>query len=87
MTCYFMAAHPGETEKEAEVTRAFIKKNLKFSPEQVQIFTPTPSTWATCAYHTEIDEEGFPVFSEKRLRFKERLKEIIMISRQKHGKK
>lgn len=77
ISCYFMAAHPGETQKEAEETRRFIRKELDFSPEQVQIFTPTPSTWATCAYYTGLDEEGQPVYTEKRASVRERLKQLL----------
>ncbi len=78
ITCYFIAAHPGESEKEAVNTHNFIKKYLDFSPEQVQIFTPTPSTWATCAYYTGIDEDGNNIYIEKKLNHKEKYKEIIM---------
>lgn len=77
ISCYFMAAHPGETQKEAGETRRFIRRELDFHPEQVQIFTPTPSTWATCAYYTGLDEEGQPVSVEKRLSQKERFKSLI----------
>ncbi len=78
ISCYFIAAHPGESEKEALNTHNFISKYLDFSPEQVQIFTPTPSTWATCAYYTGFDEEGNNMYIEKQLNKKEKYKEIIM---------
>ena len=78
ISCYFIAAHPGESEKEALNTHNFIEKYLDFSPEQVQIFTPTPSTWATCAYYTGLDEEGNSIYTEKQLNKKEKYKEIIM---------
>lgn len=78
ISCYFMAAHPGESEKEALNTHTFIEKYLDFSPEQVQIFTPTPSTWAACAYYTGLDEDGNNIYVEKQLNKKEKYKEIIM---------
>lgn len=78
ISCYFIAAHPAESEKEAYSTRRFIEKYLDFNPEQVQIFTPTPSTWATCAYYTGLDEEGNKIYVEKSLNKKEKYKSIIM---------
>lgn len=77
ISCYFMAAHPYETMKEAENTRKFIDKYLKFSPEQVQIFTPSPSTWAACAYFTGMDESGAKIYSEKLPSKKEEYKSVI----------
>lgn len=84
ISCYFIAAHPAESEKEAYSTRKFIEKNLDFNPEQVQIFTPTPSTWATCAYYTGLDEDGNNIYVEKSLSKKEKYKSIIMGSNDNH---
>ena len=84
ISCYFIAAHPAESEKEAYNTRKFIEKNLDFNPEQVQIFTPTPSTWATCAYYTGLDEDGNNIYVEKSLSKKEKYKSIIMGSNNNH---
>ncbi len=44
----------------------------------MQIFTPAPSTWSTCAYYTGLDEEGKDIYIEKHLNRKEKYKEIIM---------
>ena len=87
ISCYFIAAHPGENEKEAQNTHNFIEKYLDFSPEQVQIFTPTPSTWATCAYYTGLDEDGNKIYVEKQLSKKEKYKSIIMGKSEKVSKK
>ena len=87
ISCYFIAAHPGENEKEAQHTHNFIEKYLDFSPEQVQIFTPTPSTWATCAYYTGLDEDGNKIYVEKQLSKKEKYKSIIMGKSEKVSKK
>ena len=84
ISCYFIAAHPAESEKEAYSTRKFIEKNLDFNPEQVQIFTPTPSTWATCAYYTGLDEDGNNIYVEKSLSKKEKYKNIIMGNNDNH---
>ena len=43
LTYYFIAAHPGCTEKDMHELRRFATQNLKLSPEQVQIFTPGSS--------------------------------------------
>ena len=84
ISCYFIAAHPAESEKEAYSTRKFIEKNLDFNPEQVQIFTPTPSTWTTCAYYTGLDEDGNNIYVEKSLSKKEKYKSIIMGNNDNH---
>lgn len=65
LTYYFIAAYPGCTEKEMRNLDNYIKKNLKLNPEQVQIFTPTPSTNATMMYFCEKDLEGNNIFVEK----------------------
>lgn len=78
ISCYFISAHPGESRREALNTSKFIQQYLDFSPEQVQIFTPTPSTWSTCAYYTGLDEEGNEIYVEKKSSLKEEYKQIIM---------
>ncbi len=44
LTYYLIAAHPGCNEKDMLDLKIFASEELKISPEQVQIFTPTPST-------------------------------------------
>ncbi|MDY0189454.1 MAG: YgiQ family radical SAM protein [Desulfuromonas sp.] len=54
MVPYLMAAHPGSTLNDMVDTALFLRKyNLRV--EQVQEFTPTPGTLATCMYYTGID--------------------------------
>ena len=53
LSYYFMTAHPGSTQKEAELLSKFIK-TLK-NAERVQVFTPTPMTTSTCMYYTGLD--------------------------------
>lgn len=55
LTYYFIAAHPGCTQADMHELKRFATRELKLNPEQVQIFTPTPLTAATCMYYTGID--------------------------------
>ncbi|OQY19856.1 MAG: YgiQ family radical SAM protein [Desulfobacteraceae bacterium 4572_35.1] len=51
---YLMAAHPGSTLSDMVDTALFLCQ-YGLQVEQVQEFTPTPGTLATCMYHTGID--------------------------------
>ncbi len=78
LTYYFIAAHPGCTMGDMEKLRQFIKKELKLKPEQVQIFTPTPSTYSTLMYYTKKDPfSGKEIFVEKNIKAKENQKRKI----------
>ena len=68
--CYLIAAHPGATLEDDKNTGQKIKKELHYSPEQDQVFTPTPSTWSTTMYYTEMDKDGNKIFVEKNLKRK-----------------
>ena len=48
---YFISSHPGSGLKEA-IELAEYLRDLKFIPDQVQDFYPTPGTLATAMYHT-----------------------------------
>ncbi|MDD5772567.1 MAG: YgiQ family radical SAM protein [bacterium] len=49
---YFITSHPGTSLKEAEELREYLlEKHIR--PEQIQDFTPSPSTLSTCIYWTE----------------------------------
>ena len=79
LTYYLIAAHPGCTERDMLKLKAYISKELKLTPEQVQIFTPTPSTYSTLMYYTEEDPfTGEAIFVEKDLKKKNRQKQIIV---------
>ncbi|MCK5542198.1 MAG: YgiQ family radical SAM protein [Desulfobacterales bacterium] len=79
LTYYLIAAHPGCTIKDMKQLKEFTKKKLKINPLQVQIFTPTPSTYSTLMYHTSIDPfSGSKIFVEKDLKGKEKQKKIII---------
>ena len=79
LTYYFLAAHPGSTECDMNRLNAFINKNLKLNPEQVQIFTPTPSTYSTLMYYTCTDPfTGERIFVEKDPMRKKKQKDILI---------
>jgi len=78
LTYYIIAAHPGCSESDMKKLKDFASRELHATPEQVQIFTPTPSTYSTLMYYTEMDPfTKEPVFVEKDAKRKERQKEII----------
>jgi uncharacterized radical SAM protein YgiQ len=79
LTCYFIAAYPGCTVEDMERLRDFIGKVLKFRPEQIQIFTPSPSTFATLMYYTEETTAGKRLFVEKDNRKKEMQKRKVVL--------
>ena len=60
-----MVDHPGCSLDDTKELLSFIKKNLHFQPEQVQVFTPTPSTYSTLMYYTQQDLAGSEIFVEK----------------------
>jgi uncharacterized radical SAM protein YgiQ len=64
-TYYIMAAHPGCRMEDMDRLRQFLAGELRNHPEQVQIFTPTPSSVSTALYHCETDLAGRPLFVEK----------------------
>ena len=66
LTYYIIAAHPGCRLQDMKGLRKFALKELKLLPRQVQIFTPTPSTWSTLMYWTGRNPfTGKPCFVEK----------------------
>ena len=66
LTYYLIAAHPGCTKDDMIQLQEFAASELKVMPEQVQIFTPTPSTYASLMYYTETDPfTGKKIFVEK----------------------
>jgi len=51
---YLISSHPGSKIEDA-IELAIFLKEWGFIPDQVQDFYPTPGTYATCMYYTEID--------------------------------
>ena len=79
LTYYMIAAHPGCSDNDMRELKKFTSKELKIKPEQVQIFTPTPSTYSTLMYWTETDPfTGEPVFVEKDNNRKNRQKQTLV---------
>jgi uncharacterized radical SAM protein YgiQ len=78
LTYYLIAAHPGCTERDMRQLRQFAVEKLKIHPEQVQIFTPTPSTYASLMYYTERNPfTGERLYVEKDLGRKQRQKRTV----------
>lgn len=78
LTYYFIAAHPGCTYNDMKKLRIFCQKKLRLHPEQVQIFTPTPSTYSSLMYWTGMDPfSGKGIFVEKDIAKKERQKRVL----------
>lgn len=78
MTYYMIAAHPGCTTHDMELLRAFSREKLHMTPEQVQIFTPTPSTFSSLMYWTGMDPNTLaPIFVEKKV--KEKIKQKFSV--------
>lgn len=79
LTYYLIAAHPGCREKEMVDLKRFASKELRVNPEQIQIFTPTPSTYSTLMYYTEKDPfTGKKLFVEKDNGKKQKQKDIVL---------
>jgi uncharacterized radical SAM protein YgiQ len=90
LTYYFIAAHPGCNTKHMIQLQKYVKKHLKITPEQVQIFTPTPSTLSTLMYMTGIDPvSGEKIFVETSDKMKQNQKRILCrdLKKQKAPKK
>ena len=51
---YLMSSHPGSTLKEA-IKLAEYLRDIKYQPEQVQDFYPTPGTLSTTIFYTGLD--------------------------------
>lgn len=78
LTYYLIAAYPGSSDREMKALHKFVASSLKVNPEQVQVFTPTPSTYASVMYYTEHDPfTGKALFVEKNLHKKALQKEIV----------
>lgn len=78
LTYYLIAAHPGCTDQDMTELKQYASSNLKINPEQVQVFTPLPSTYSALMYYTESDPfTGKKLFVEKNLQKKAAQKETL----------
>jgi uncharacterized radical SAM protein YgiQ len=88
LTYYFIAAHPGCTEKDMRELKSFAARELRATPQQVQIFTPLPSTWSALMYWTGIDPStGRKIHVEKESAKKRKQKDIAVsgLKHSEHG--
>lgn len=79
LSCYFIAAHPGsELEDMRQLGRKSVKM-LGFVPEDVQIFTPLPSTCSAAMYFSGKSPcSGKNVYVEKNSRNRENQKKTVV---------
>lgn len=78
LTYYLIAAHPGCSEEDMQALKDFASRELRIAPEQVQIFTPLPSTYSALMYYTGLDPFTLePLFVEKDMGKKEKQKRIL----------
>jgi uncharacterized radical SAM protein YgiQ len=84
LTYYLMAAHPGCYQEDMEELNKFVHRELRTNPEQVQIFTPTPSTVSTMMYHTRRDYKNTKnLKSEHSMQMKQKQKDVLLEPRDK----
>lgn len=82
LTYYMIAAHPGCSEEDMKKLKEFANKELRLSPEQVQIFTPTPSTYSTLMYYTGLNPWTLkPIFVETDMGKKQKQKDLVIEKR------
>ena len=78
LSYYLIAAYPGCTMVDMKELKQFASHQLGILPEQVQVFTPTPSTYASVMYYTGKDPfTREKLFVEKNPAAKQRQKEVI----------
>jgi uncharacterized radical SAM protein YgiQ len=78
LTYYFIAAHPECGADDMLALKRFAIAHLHLSPEQVQIFTPTPSTWSTAMYYTGLNPfTGKTALVTRGLRAKQEQKDLL----------
>jgi uncharacterized radical SAM protein YgiQ len=78
LTYYLIAAHPGCALEDMKHLSGFMRKELHIDPEQVQIFTPLPSTWSAVMYYTGRNPfTGVAIFVERDNAEKEKQKKAL----------
>jgi uncharacterized radical SAM protein YgiQ len=83
---YFISAHPGCTLNDMIDVALFLKEhNLRV--EQVQEFTPTPGSLATCIYHTGRDPFSGEVVHVPRNAIERRLQKSLLLWHLHDGRK
>ncbi len=88
LTYYLIAAHPGCEFSDMQAAGRFVNEKLNITPQQVQIFTPLPSTYSTLMYYTEMDPfTRQPIFVEKDPKKRAGQKNILTGNSKKFGPK
>ena len=78
LTYYFIAAHPGCNMKHMHDLKKYALKQLQLKPEQVQIFTPSPSIYSTLMFYTGTNPfTGEDIFVEREMGKMEKQKKLI----------
>jgi uncharacterized radical SAM protein YgiQ len=79
LTYYMIAGHPGCENRDMENLKKFASRELRINPEQVQIFTPTPSTYSALMYYTGKNPfTGESLFVEKDPQKRIKQKDILV---------
>jgi uncharacterized radical SAM protein YgiQ len=87
LTYYLIAAHPGCELSDMAALADYARGELRIAPEQVQVFTPLPSTWSALMYRTGIDPfTGGRIFVERTLAGRRRQKEAVVRGRRAGGR-
>ncbi len=88
LTYYLIAAHPGCTMEQMRKLNHFVRRHLHIRPEQVQIFTPTPSTYSSLMYWTGVNPfSNETLLVEKNPRAKEKQKMVLLPAPRKNLRK
>ncbi len=83
---YLMSSHPGSTLEDAIELGLFLK-NYGFIPDQVQDFYPTPATYSTTMYYTELEPKtGKKVKVAKKVKEKRMQKAMIHFNKRENKK-
>ncbi len=78
---YLIAGHPGCTLEDMVDVALFLKKH-RLKVEQVQEFTPTPGSLATCLFHTGTNPfDGSPVYIPKQAEERRLQKALLLYHR------
>lgn len=84
---YLMSGHPGTTLADMVELALFLRQN-RIKADQVQEFTPTPGTLATCIYYTGIDPfTGKPIYVARTDREKRQQKALLLAHLPAEGKR
>lgn len=82
LTYYIIAGHPGCRKEDMKSFKRFAQEKLRLIPRQVQLFTPTPSTFSTLMYWTGKNPlTAKPCFVERNANGREAQKKVLFSSK------